>query len=100
MADANGAAIAGGATDEGANLDLNALFELGMAYSTGSDGVTDFVAAHKWFNIAAMLGHTEATAYRREIAAEMSDADIGVAQRAARDWLKTHHKPAPISAAA
>jgi hypothetical protein len=27
---------------------------------------------------------------RREIAAQMSDSEIGCAQRAARDWLKTH----------
>jgi hypothetical protein len=27
---------------------------------------------------------------RREIAEQMSDIDIGTAQRAARDWLRTH----------
>jgi hypothetical protein len=30
----------------------------------------------------------------REIAALMSDAEIGQAQRAARDWLKCHPLPA------
>ena len=38
---------------------------------------------------AALRGNGEAARYRREIAAEMSDADIAVAQRAARDWLRT-----------
>ena len=33
---------------------------------------------------------------RREIAAEMSDAQIGQAQRAARDWLKAN--PEPVAA--
>jgi hypothetical protein len=34
---------------------------------------------------------------RREIAAEMSDAQIGQAQRAARDWLKANPEPvAPV----
>jgi hypothetical protein len=39
---------------------------------------------------------------RREIAAEMKDAEIGQAQRAARDWLKAHPvtAPAPVLRAA
>jgi hypothetical protein len=32
---------------------------------------------------------------RREIAAEMSDTEIGQAQRAARDWLKAQAAVAP-----
>ena len=44
--------------------------------------------AHKWFNIAAMRGHVNAARLRREIAEQMSDSEIGSAQRAARDWLK------------
>ena len=47
----------------------------------------------KWFNIAAMKGHAEAARLRREIASEMTDAEIGRAQRAARDWLKSHPEP-------
>jgi hypothetical protein len=35
-----------------------------------------------------MKGNADAARMRREIAAEMSDAEIGQAQRAARDWLK------------
>ena len=55
--------------------------------------------AHKWFNIAAMRGHTDAAQLRREIAEQMSDAEIGCAQRAARDWLKAHPQaPAPVRA--
>jgi hypothetical protein len=34
-----------------------------------------------------MRGKSEAIRYRREIAAEMSEAEIAAAQRAARDWL-------------
>jgi TPR repeat protein len=66
------------------------LFELGMMYSSGRSIPIDLVAAHKWFNLAAMKGSVEAVERRREIAAEMSDAEIGQAQRAARDWLKQH----------
>jgi uncharacterized protein len=64
------------------------LFELGMMYSVGRDMPVDLVAAHKWFNLAAMKGNREAIRLRREIADQMSDGEIAVAQRAARDWLK------------
>ena len=65
------------------------LFELGMMYSSGREAPVDLITAHKWFNIAAMKGHADAARMRREIALEMTDAEIGQAQRAARDWLKS-----------
>jgi TPR repeat protein len=74
------------------------MFELGMMYSSGRTGAIDLVTAHKWFNIAAMKGHTEAARLRREISGEMSDAEIGQAQRAARDWLRVHPEPIPQAA--
>ena len=66
------------------------MFELGMSYASGRDVPADLVEAHKWFNLAAMKGSEDAIRLRREVAAEMSDAEIGRAQRAARDWLKEH----------
>ena len=64
------------------------LFQFGMRYVNGD--AADLVAAHKWFNLAAMRGNPEAARLRREIAAEMSPDEIAAAQRAARDWLTTH----------
>ena len=61
-----------------------------MIYSAGAGVAVDLVEAHKWFNIAAMRGHADAARLRREIAEQMADAEIGCAQRAARDWLKSH----------
>jgi uncharacterized protein len=63
------------------------LFELGMMYSIGRDMPVDLIAAHKWFNLAAIRGNREAIRLRREIASQMPDAEIAAAQRAARDWL-------------
>lgn len=63
-------------------------FQLGMMYSTGSSVPTDFVSAHKWFNLAVMRGNKDAIRLRREVAEQMSDAEIASAQRAARDWLR------------
>lgn len=73
--------------------DAQACFALGMTHSAGAGVAVDLVTAHKWFNIAAMRGHGDATRLRREIAEQMSDSEIGRAQRAARDWLKAHPQP-------
>jgi TPR repeat protein len=62
--------------------------ELGMMHASGRAGRTDLIAAHKWFNLAAMQGNAEAARLRLEIAAEMSSAEIAVAQRAAREWKR------------
>lgn len=76
--------------------DAEGCFSLGMIYSSGAGVTVDLVQAHKWFNIATMRGHRDAARLRREIAEQMSDAEIGCAQRAARDWLKSHPQaPAP-----
>ena len=65
-----------------------AYFELGMAYSTGSDGVdVDMVEAHKWFNLAALAGVREGSLLRAEIASEMGRDEIAEAQRQARAWI-------------
>ena len=65
------------------------LFELGMMYSVGRSVPVDFVTAHKWFNLAAMRGNSDAARLRREIADQMSETEIAQAQRAARAWLRT-----------
>ena len=66
----------------------DALFQLGLAYSTGQGAPIDFVVAHKWFNLAAMRGTEEARTWRTQIALEMSPGQIADAQRQAREWLR------------
>jgi uncharacterized protein len=65
----------------------DALFERGMYWASGRAGVVNLVAAHKWFNLAASKGHTDAIAMRREIAELMSEGEIAAAQREARAWI-------------
>jgi TPR repeat protein len=65
----------------------DALYNLGLAYSTGQGVGVDFVAAHKWFNLAAMRGVDEAKSWRAQLAREMLPAQIAEAQRLAREWL-------------
>ena len=68
--------------------DVKALYELGVAYSTGSGGIAvDLVEAHKWFNLAALNGSEQAQECRAEIAEDMTAREIAEAQRQARAWL-------------
>ena len=68
---------------------VEALYNLGLAYSTGQGVRVDYVAAHKWFNLAAMKGINEARTWRAQISREMSTGQIAEAQRQAREWLLT-----------
>ncbi len=73
-----------------ATATADTFYELGMMYSVGRSVPLDFVTAHKWFNLAAMRGKTDAIRLRREIAEQMSEGEIAQAQRAARAWLKAN----------
>ena len=77
-----------GGLGAGANADI--LFEMGLACATGRDGDMDLVAAHKWFNIAAIKGSPRAGALRAEIAQTMSKAELAAALRDAREWMTRH----------
>ncbi|MCY0095862.1 sel1 repeat family protein [Hoeflea ulvae] len=64
--------------------------EMGLMYATGRDCDIDFVAAHKWLNIAAIKGSERAATLRAELAESMSKADLAAALRAAREWMTMH----------
>src|SRR6266550_7921689 len=66
---------------------IEALYNLGLAYSTGQGVSVDYIAAHKWFNLAAMRGSEIAKSWRAQISAEMSSSQIAEAQRLAREFL-------------
>lgn len=68
--------------------DTSAYYDLGVAYSTGSHGVDcDLIEAHKWFNLAAVAGHAEASLCRADISDEMTAREVAEAQRRAREWI-------------
>ena len=68
--------------------DVEALFELGVTYSTGRGGISvDLIEAHKWFNLGALSGDTRSQQCRAEISHEMTAREIAEAQRQARSWL-------------
>jgi TPR repeat protein len=75
--------------------DADALFDLGIAYSSGTDGVEiDLIEAHKWFNLAALSGSERGQECRAEIADEMTAREIVEAQKQARAWLVTNQRRA------
>ncbi len=74
----------------GANAQADILLNMGLMYATGRDCETDLVAAHKWFNIAAIKGCDRAAALRAELANTMSKIEIATALRCAREWMTTH----------
>jgi TPR repeat protein len=80
---------------EAAQGSNNAYFDLGVIYSTGSDGIeVDLIEAHKWFNLAALSGHDESKICRAEISLEMTAREIAEAQREARNWLQDNSRRA------
>ena len=66
------------------------LFERGLYWASGRAGVVNLVAAHKWFNLAALKGRADAIGLRREVAELMSEAEIAMAQREARAWMTAY----------
>jgi len=72
-------------------LSSDDMYRLGLEASNGCEtGEFDLVTAHKWFNLAAMMGNLEARTYRAELANEMATEEIAEAQRQAREYLATH----------
>ncbi len=80
------------ATPEGVDGEWAALAErrpaeLGMMYASGRVVQRDLVAAHMWFNIAAMSGDRDAAVRRQELAGEMSRDEVSQALAWARAWM-------------
>jgi len=66
------------------------MYRLGLEASVGGEaGGFDLINAHKWFNLAAMMGNLEARTYRAELAREMTAEEVAEAQRLAREYLSS-----------
>ncbi len=63
---------------------------MGLMYATGRGRAVDFIAAHKWLNIAAIKGSDRAAALRGHLAQTISKAELAAALRAAREWMTMH----------
>lgn len=67
-----------------------AMYDLGILYSTGQGVTMDYIEAHMWFNLAALKGILAAKEWRSDLAHEMTQDQIAEAQRQAREWLAKH----------
>jgi uncharacterized protein len=72
------------------NASAEACLAMGMKYCIGHGVAQNNVAAHKWFNIAAIKGNEKAKSYRLELSQEMTGSEIAEAQRQARQFLTVH----------
>lgn len=63
--------------------DSTSLFRLAQLHERGLGRPQDFVEAHRWYNIAASLGHDEARTARDELATRFTTNELAEAQRLA-----------------
>ena len=61
----------------------------GRLCAGGASGRPDLVAAHRWFNVAAMNGDEDAAALRRDVAATMTKGELARALRGARETMRS-----------
>lgn len=71
-------------------ITADVFFRMGIDHSIGRGCAADMIAAHKWFNLAAAQGNSDAARWRQEISQEMTAAQIAEAQRQAREWMTRH----------
>jgi len=69
---------------------VEALYDLGLLYSTGQGVSKNYIEAHKWFNLAAIGGLRRAKIDCADLAKHMDKVDISKAQEEARKWLDHH----------
>lgn len=74
----------------GGETQADVFCEMGLMYATGRDCKLDVIAAHKWFNIAAIKGSERAALLRAELGRSMSKPELAKALRAAREWMTMH----------
>lgn len=78
----------------------DAQYRLGYAYSTGRGVSQDYVEAYKWIDLAVRcsisIGGQERWLGEREtVAVQMSLAEIGEAQRRAKEWIEAFERRKP-----
>ena len=80
------------------NGQTDALYNLGLAYSTGQGVGVDYVAAHKWFNLAAMKGVGEARGWRAQVRLASVRGGVGAGTRWGVGGRPADRRPALLTA--
>ena len=58
-------------------------------YAMGQSVPKDYVQAHMWFNLAAVIGMESAITNRDRVAGMMTSAQLGKAPKLASEWKPT-----------
>jgi hypothetical protein len=74
----------------GGRAEADIFCEMGLMYAIGRDCPMDYVAAHKWLNIAAIKGSRRAAELRSDLARSMSKTELAAALKSAREWMTLH----------
>lgn len=75
--------------------DADAQYMLGYMYAVGRGVIQDYIEAHKWFNLAASRGNSDALKARTSVERKMTPEQISKAQQKARDWTPQRYQ-APL----
>lgn len=80
--------------------DARAQYRLGQLYEKGLGVLQNYLEAHRWYNLAANNGQSEAAPARDGIAAKMSAEQVVEAQKLAAAWKPAQktESPAPSQA--
>ena len=68
-------------------MTIDEVLRRGERCLAGAGGRPDVVAAHRWFNVAAVRGSERGIALRRTVAASMTKIELAAALRGARESL-------------
>ncbi len=69
-----------------------AQYDLGLMFASGTGVPQDYIRAHMWLNLAIAQGNSHMIKHRKEMAKQMTTAQITEAERMATDWIKTQQK--------
>src|SRR5262249_36763306 len=69
--------------------DARAQFNLGKLYQEGLGVLRNFVEAHRWYNLAAAGGGSEAASARDRLSSKRTASQIADAERLASEWRPT-----------
>jgi TPR repeat protein len=69
-----------------------AQYDLGFMYANGRGVRRDPILAYMWFSLAATKGNASAVWGRDQMVRRMTAADVGKAQRLAREWWEKRQR--------
>jgi len=73
--------------------DIDAAYQLALAYRDGKDIPKDYIEAYAWFDVAAAILDDERVAERDELIKSMTAEQLAQAQQRSRDYFKKYVEP-------